>query len=114
VKRLGFAASVVLALAVIGLLAGQVAFAEGGQVKRKDFALIGDVVEVDVQGSSFDVAPESGYWGGGSPVTIHVNGETRFAPAGVSLETLQPGDEVRTSGRLVGGLLVAEVVAVAP
>ena len=113
-KRIGLIATAVLAIALIGLVVGQLAFAEGGQVKRKDFALIGAVVEVDVPAAAFDVAPESGYWGGGDVVTIHTTPETRFAPTGVSLLTLSPGDEVRTSGRIVDGDHVAEVVAVSP
>lgn len=102
----------VVAIAAAVLLAGQVASAEGGQVKRKDFALIG-LVE-DVGEATLDVRPTSGYWVGGTVVTISVTGETRFAPSGVSLSTLSEGDEVRTSGRLVSGALVAEVVALAP
>ncbi len=113
-KKLGVVATAVFVLALVGLIVGQVAFAEGGQVKRKDFALIGSVVSVDVPASRFEVAPEAGYWGGGSVVTIYINGQTKFAPAGVDLSTLEVGDEVRTSGRLVAGQLVAEVVALAP
>jgi len=113
-KRIGIAATAVLALALVGIVIGQVAYAEGGQVKRKDFALIGAVLDVDADAATFDVAPESGYWGGGSVVTIHVTPQTRFAPTGVSLLTLDPGDEVRTSGRIVDGDHVAEVVAVSP
>ncbi|MFN2114153.1 MAG: hypothetical protein ACK2T6_00435 [Anaerolineae bacterium] len=107
-------AAIAVALLLASLLAGQVALAEGDQVQRKDFALIGEVVAVDLTQGTFEVAPDSGYWGGGATVTIYTDSATRFAPKGVSLGTLDPGDEVRTSGRLVDGLPVAEVVAVAP
>lgn len=102
-------------LAALALATGATAWAGGDQVKRKDFAFIGDVVSVDLGAGSLAIAPTSGFgYGGAAQVTVHVDGDTQFSPAGTSLATLSPGDEVRTSGRLVEGRLVAEVVVLAP
>lgn len=102
-------------LVALALVTGATASAGGDQVKRKDFAFIGDVVSVDEEASSLEVAPTTGFgYGGAAQVTVHVDGDTQFSPAGTALATLRPGDEIRTSGRLVDGRLVAEVLVLAP
>lgn len=110
------AALAILALVLVGLAAGPMTVSAGGdQVSRKDFALIGDVVAVDVAAGTLEVAPTSGFgYYGAAQVTIYTDAGTQFSPAGTSLASIAVGDEVRTSGRRVDGHMVAEVVVLAP
>ena len=106
----------IIALLALALVASQVTVLAGGdQVSRKDFALIGDVLSVNVPAGQVTVAPSSGFgYGGAASVVLQTTPATRFAPTGTSLETLVAGDEIRASGRLIAGQLVAEVIALAP
>lgn len=105
-----------MVLLAIALVASQMPVLAGGnQVNRKDFALIGEVLSVNLTARQVTVAPSSGFGYAGAPsVTLQTTPATRFSPTGTSLETFAMGDEIRASGRLIDGQLVAEVIALAP
>jgi hypothetical protein len=76
------------------------ALAGGDQVSRKDFAIVGQVVGVDVTAGCIyvNVSEGFGYYGVAMPLPLMTDGETNFSPQGVSLETIQEGDIIRASG----------------
>ena len=117
VRRIAFwAAVLVLLIAVLGqaqVLAG------GDQRFRKDFAIVGQVVEVDLDSGCVYVKPVTGFGPLGMylgddapPLPLHTDSETGFSPKGTSLETIVGGDELRATGTVTDGVFLAERIVI--